>query len=87
MKGIITDELIVILSHHYQGSVNVPDDLNFQSSRQQVSSADYYKIWQFQNKIFSLLTLEFTKSHYKAGFHIRACWREVKIPNQYGGVI
>ena len=44
MKGIITDELIVILSHHYQGSVNVPDDLKFQSSRQQVSSADYYKI-------------------------------------------
>ena len=53
--------------HHYQGSVKVLDDLNLKSSHQQISSADFYKLWQFQNKIFSL---EFTKSNYKAGFHM-----------------
>ena len=56
--------------HHSQGSVKVLDDLNFQKSHQQISSTDFCKLWQFQNKIFSLFSLEFTKSHYKAGFHM-----------------
>ena len=56
--------------HHYQGSVKVLDDLNLKSSHQQISSADFYKLWQFQNKIFYLGCLKFTKSHFKAGFHM-----------------
>ena len=59
--------------HHYQGCVRVLDDLNFQ----QISSMDFFKFWQFQNKIFSLFSLEFTKSHYKAGFHMSGMQKKV----------